>query len=271
MKYLLLISIILFTGCNNSKTSITAEENLTEQPTTKENIHINISKTELNIDESTDIIITNNEVILEDVKWIITPNKAIIKDGILTAIDNGEVSIQAITKDSKSNIVKINIIWVVNGITLPEEPDKILNDSTLPGIDSNKNGVRDDIERWVYSYYKDQHPIHIDIYLQKSRTYQYLLEHPNMTYDEVIATKPFFDAPSDCKSYFKYYFKDKILINPLSTSGFRKLYFNTDERDKVYFNRDHLLSGGSYSLTKIELLLGKCDFNTSNYNRAIYD
>jgi len=37
----------------------------------------------------------------------------------------------------------------INGIPVPPEPDKTLNQSTLAGIDSNNNGVRDDIERMV--------------------------------------------------------------------------------------------------------------------------
>ena len=37
----------------------------------------------------------------------------------------------------------------INGYTLPPEPDKATNDATLLGIDSNNNGVRDDVERYV--------------------------------------------------------------------------------------------------------------------------
>jgi len=58
---------------------------------------------------------------------------------------------------------------VINGHTLPPEPDKALNDSTLLDIDSNNNGVRDDVERWIYKTYRDKHPIHIDIAMQMGR------------------------------------------------------------------------------------------------------
>ena len=37
----------------------------------------------------------------------------------------------------------------VNGYRLPPEPDEQLNNSTLLGIDSNGNGVRDDVERLI--------------------------------------------------------------------------------------------------------------------------
>ena len=69
------------------------------------------------------------------------------------------------TNDNMPNSKDINQT-VINGHTLPPEPDKALNDSTLLGIDSNNNGVRDDVERWIYITYKDKHPIHIDIAMQ---------------------------------------------------------------------------------------------------------
>lgn len=53
--------------------------------------------------------------------------------------------------------------------TLPPEPDPKINNSTLLGIDSNNNGVRDDVERWIYMEYKDKHPIYIDIAMQAGR------------------------------------------------------------------------------------------------------
>lgn len=38
---------------------------------------------------------------------------------------------------------------VINGITVPREPAPSVNNATLAGVDSNKNGVRDDIERLI--------------------------------------------------------------------------------------------------------------------------
>ena len=37
----------------------------------------------------------------------------------------------------------------ITEITLPPEPDKKINDATLAGVDSNNNGVRDDMERLI--------------------------------------------------------------------------------------------------------------------------
>ena len=39
------------------------------------------------------------------------------------------------------------------GYTLPTMPDETINSATLIGIDSNKNGVRDDVEIFIYTNY----------------------------------------------------------------------------------------------------------------------
>lgn len=38
---------------------------------------------------------------------------------------------------------------LINGIPVPREPDQGLNSSSLAGIDSNANGIRDDVERFI--------------------------------------------------------------------------------------------------------------------------
>ncbi|MDR1006934.1 MAG: hypothetical protein LBL65_00005, partial [Campylobacteraceae bacterium] len=42
---------------------------------------------------------------------------------------------------------------VKHGYQLPPCPDPVKNDETLLGIDSNNNGVRDDVEIWIYNTY----------------------------------------------------------------------------------------------------------------------
>lgn len=46
-----------------------------------------------------------------------------------------------------------NSATVINGIAVPPEPDPTINNSTLLGIDSNGNGVRDDVERQIATLY----------------------------------------------------------------------------------------------------------------------
>jgi hypothetical protein len=51
-----------------------------------------------------------------------------------------------------------NTTEVIDGHVLPPEPDPKVNNATLLGIDSNNNGVRDDVERWIYSRYDTYYP-----------------------------------------------------------------------------------------------------------------
>ena len=38
---------------------------------------------------------------------------------------------------------------VINGISVPPEPDPVQNNATVAGVDVNSNGVRDDVERKI--------------------------------------------------------------------------------------------------------------------------
>ena len=153
---------------------------------------------------------------------------------------------------------------IIHGHTLPPKPDKTLNDSTLLGIDSNNNGVRDDVERWIYHTYRDKHPIHVDISMQAGRAYKKVLEMPEKAkeiHDEV-------NAPIHCNWYYKgyaKYFGEKLLINEEMNPIIFNQYFNTKERNEKYWQYDKLLSGGVYPLPDIEKLKTYCDFNTTKY------
>jgi hypothetical protein len=189
-----------------------------------------------------------------------------VNGSTLTAKKDGNVTLQAKVGNTLSNTLKLNITWVINGHTLPPEPDKTLNDSTLLGIDVNDNGVRDDVERIIYKTYQNKHPIHIDIGMQAARGYKLVLETPERAkeiHDEV-------NSAGDCEAYYKIYAKylnEPILIkDEVTTRYFRKnIYFNTEERMIVYMQYDTLLSGGTYSLPEIENMKALCDFDVNQY------
>jgi len=166
-------------------------------------------------------------------------------------------------KSTETNTTK----WVVDGHVLPPEPDPVLNNATLLGIDVNNNGVRDDVERWIYKTYKDKHPIHIDITMQAARAYKQVLETPERAkeiHDTVV------NAPLFCASYYMYYaklFDDSILVHERIDAPVKSKYFNTNDRRNVYWEYDKLLSGDSYPLPDIEKEKSFCDFDTSKYDK----
>lgn len=173
-----------------------------------------------------------------------------------------------IYKNITSNSVALEIYKVINGHKLPPEPDETINNSTLLGIDSNNNGVRDDVERWIYETYKDKHPIHIDIAMQAGRAYKKVLETPEKAleiHDEV-------NSATICQIYYKYeakYFHEPILIqeNVVNRYFRLKIYYNTQERIDAYLQYDKLLSGKTYTLIEGKKQKAACDFNTSKYEK----
>lgn len=59
------------------------------------------------------------------------------------------------TKADVERIHANKLVWSdING-ELPLEPDPKENNATLAGVDSNVNGIRDDVERAIYLKYKD--------------------------------------------------------------------------------------------------------------------
>ncbi len=162
------------------------------------------------------------------------------------------------------NLSELNTtsVEVINGHILPPEPDPKINNSTLLGIDSNNNGVRDDVEIWIYKTYKDKHPVYIDIAMQAGRAYKLVLEHPEKAleiHDEVR-------APLHCQFYYENdakYLNEPILVTEdIVSEYFRsKIYFNTKERMERYIQYDTLLSGGSYRLPTFENEKKSCDFS----------
>ncbi len=235
---------------------------------------LRIAQTALNRDRNTTLDVTalyddnSTEDVTTKAEWIITPKDAVTINGrTLTAKLDTSVTIQAELNATRSNPATLEIYWEVNGHRLPPEPDPKVNNATLLGVDVNNNGVRDDVERWIYEKYKDKHPIHIDIAMQAGRGYRLVLEHPEKAkeiHDEVVSA-------GDCEAYYKIYakyFNEPILIKEdIDTKYFReKIYFNTKERMDEYDKYDTLLSGDSYSTPAVDKNMSSyCDFNISKY------
>ena len=281
---LLTTSFLLLTGCNDNKentetTSMQTSQTISPQvPSSSadtnglKSLVLTVDKTTLNKDENTTVKVmasyedgTSKEV-TDKVEWIVTPEGSIIvTKRILTARKDNQTTLQVKLGNVLSNSKNLDITWVVNGHTLPPEPDKALNDSTLLGIDVNGNGVRDDVERWIYEEYKDKHPIHIDIAMQAARGYKFVLETPERAKEirEVVS------AAQTCNWYYwkdAKYLNEKLLVNERIDSKVFSKYFNSAERQRVYWQYDKLLSGGVYDLPKIADEKSFCDFDTSIYD-----
>lgn len=139
---------------------------------------------------------------------------------------------------------------IINGHILPLEPDPKLNNATLLGIDSNNNGIRDDVEIYIIKKYANDPKFpktKTAIELQAAWASQKILENPTIQgYEylaESIACRGYwigkqtvgmsgFEAGKYGSSLLKLYspeFKDKM--------------FNTKERIEQYFVFNAALSG----------------------------
>ncbi len=163
---------------------------------------------------------------------------------------------------------------VINGFKLPPEPDEDKNNETLLGIDFNRNGIRDDVERWVITHYANdpKYPkTKTAIALQYAKASQYIISHdPEHAYEN--ETFEIFDRAMDCEGYWiNTVTKDMNsstyisfnLENIIFDNTFKAKMFNTEERTKAYwqFNGSlsgHMLGGGGGVMSSTK---DKCDMD----------
>ncbi|WP_457598159.1 hypothetical protein [Hydrogenimonas sp.] len=222
------------------------------------------------------------EDITARVTWIVSPSDAVsIQNHTLTALKDGNVTLQAKYEETLSNPVTLTIYWEVDGHRLPPEPDPKINNATLLGVDVNHNGVRDDVERWIYRTYKEYipckdvpvsykldsgeilegyekecedhpvpyHPVVRAVAMQGARAAQIIIQDPKKAQE----TLPVLDAVLNCDSYITTW--SKIEDNKTYTTEkdiafsdeFKTIQFNTVQRARAYSEFNFYLSGGVYS------------------------
>ncbi|WP_345984445.1 hypothetical protein WCX49_07325 [Sulfurimonas sp. HSL-1656] len=162
------------------------------------------------------------------------------------------------TKDTSTGGVEI-----IDGHTLPPDPGEA-GKNTLLGIDSNNDGVRDDVERWIYKTYN--HPIERAIFIQTARAYQLTNADPSRAEENL----PIMQRATACVAYWRL--NAKADGRSYWLERYRNLYkeirpiqFNTDKRFLAYEKYNNHLSGESISL--LGTSMDNCDFNASELMR----
>ncbi|MCH9813496.1 MAG: Ig-like domain-containing protein [Epsilonproteobacteria bacterium] len=200
---------------------------------------------------------SNSTNITENINWIIADESivSIETTGVLTALKNGTTLVQAEYHGQSSKLISVTVNAkpeIINGYTLPPEPDPKINNATLLGVDSNANGVRDDVERYVIKRYAQdpQYPkTKTAIALQYAWADQKMIENPtkeSMQYE---------DDALDCQFYWEdQKTTDMTAHEAIIWSSQHEIYdtsiketiFNTKERLKQYVRYNTALSGGMY-------------------------
>ena len=185
---------------------------------------------------------------------------------------------------------KTNTQWIVDGHLLPPEPDKALNDSTLLGIDSNNNGVRDDVERWIYETYDEYIPCHQELdgeeTLPSGQVIQFgkeVCEDTPVPYHPVVravamqgarAAQIIIQEPEKAREtrevFAKAYLCSTVVNDMKDINGrkmykeymfgdeFKKIQFNTIQRVRAFGEYNFNLSGGVYDLPTDDVILQGC-------------
>jgi len=250
--------------------------------------------TTLNVGESVRLFVTgtytngNRKKIDANISYTVTPSdKADINNNILIAKKDGNVTVQATLDGKTSNPVTLSIYWEVNGHRLPPEPDPKVNNATLLGIDSNNNGVRDDVERWIYETYdtyipcKDietichgdlgdfscietvcedrpvpYHPVVREAMMEIARQAQIIIQEPEKAGETVLDFTKAFACAGDI-SFLKDKNNRKISESLLLDKKFKSIQFNTVQRVRAYANFNYYLSGGVYESLSTDYVLKK--------------
>ena len=167
---------------------------------------------------------------------------------------------------SDSNTTSHKTAWVVDGHVLPPEPDPVVNNATLLGVDVNHNGVRDDVERWIYKTYK--HPIERGIFMQSARAYNKVIVDPNKAHE----TTKYIDDATSCEFYWTYEAKDNNESFSLGRyrdleKEIRKTQFNTIKRHMAYDRFNAKFNGEVFSAPKASK--EKCEFDENGILKAL--
>lgn len=99
---------------------------------------------------------------------------------------------------------------VINGISVPLEPDPTTNNATIMGVDSNGNGVRDDVERKIAKNYPEKFKqlIIYTSWVQKDLLNEPLNEQDRLIEIEVACGRTNLDPNNDI---IEYLFADGLI------------------------------------------------------------
>ncbi len=179
--------------------------------------------------------------------------------GIIRSNAEGSATV-TIGYGGKSTTVQVEVYEMIDGHLLPHAPED--PDATLLGVDANHNGVRDDVERWIYKEMPTYHHPEIErvIAMQGAKSLQMALIDPTNKNDTVQKA---ITRVSDC---WAYYSVSRDLPFDGAVEKFNNLLddkqFNTKERLKTYLEYDYTLKGRVFTDIPLRLLnTSYCDQN----------
>ncbi|WPU67174.1 hypothetical protein [Peredibacter starrii] len=150
-------------------------------------------------------------------------------------------------------VVLLNVlIGIVNGFAGVQEPDRIRNDATLAGIDSDKDGIRDDVQILIeYEFSKDSR------ILKAARQKAKYLQLSILTAEDKDKSIQVARKSLDTNSCLVHVagLEESMRI----TRFIEKKTFNTKDRLYAYVKANGNFSGEGYSLPKKDKMAELCE------------
>lgn len=165
---------------------------------------------------------------------------------------NDEISVEL-----ASNPGSYLTVEIMKDIELPPDPGEA-GEQTLLGIDSDNDGVRDDIQRYIYITYPREERVRLALF-QTARVYQELLLHsddPEIVHENV---KKLYRS-MDCLYYIKNGVDNAMDID----DELNAKILNTKERSLKYIKSNNNLAGKTTKMTPIEERKNCCLFDVDN-------
>lgn len=138
--------------------------------------------------------------------------------------------------------------------SLPSDPGEAGKVSLL-GVDSDADGVRDDIQIYIMTKYPNSQKLRASL-MQLARAEQGLLANTRNKEGAILASKQEGYA-SECMDYIVGSSTEQNEIE----DDLRSQYLNTIERNKAYIKADGLLSGETFYLTAPNKIKTRCEFD----------
>ncbi|HQR74227.1 MAG TPA: hypothetical protein PLH07_05205 [Sulfurovum sp.] len=238
---------------------------VTQEATKVIALHADTTRIELSEYNTTQLHITatyednTNEDVTQKATYSSSNGSVDVTQGVVTSNDEGS-AIVTVSYADKTIQVTVEVYEMIEGHLLPHEPQD--PDATLLGVDANSNGVRDEVERWIYKEMTTYHHPEIErvIAMQDAKAYQMALVDPANTDDKVNIA---LTRAGDCWDHYRHS-KDLPFDGAVEkySNALRDALFNTRERLKTYMDYDATLGGKVFTLTPTYLLnTSYCDAN----------
>jgi hypothetical protein len=108
---------------------------------------------------------------------------------------------------------------IINGIVVAAEPTQIINDASIAGVDSNGNGVRDDVERLIAS--KSSSVAEYDLLFALAKSTQTVIMSVNQTEEDLIKFTKLVDCTSDGKNISNSQVMKAVVNNQARIAAFK--------------------------------------------------